>query len=97
MGAKGKYHTIDLNQVERIAGLGLTDTEIGIAIGLSEATINNYKKKHPAFLESLKRGKLVADQLPSHPELETRWLWPVVLLRLSVNLSFPRPHKPVPL
>ena len=62
MGARGKYDSINLEQVERIAGLGLTDEEIGAVLGLSEATINNYKKRHPAFLESIKKGKLVADQ-----------------------------------
>ena len=60
-GRKSKYEKIDLLQVERIASLGLTDHEIALSIGVSEATLNNYKKRHPEFLESIKRGKVVAD------------------------------------
>lgn len=50
----------DLSQVEVIASLGLTDTEIAIILGISERTLN-YWKKNPEFLQSLKRGKLKAD------------------------------------
>jgi hypothetical protein len=52
---------MDLQQVERIAGLGLIDTEIAQILGISEQTLNTYKKK-PEFLEALKRGKLKVDE-----------------------------------
>lgn len=50
----------DLSQVEVTASLGLTDAEIAIILGISERTLN-YWKKNPEFLQSLKRGKLKAD------------------------------------
>jgi hypothetical protein len=42
--------------------LGLTDKEIGAVLGVSEPTVNNWKKAYPAFAESLRKGKDVADQ-----------------------------------
>lgn len=41
--------------------LGATDTELADFFGVSEPTINAWKKAHPDFLASLKRGKLDAD------------------------------------
>lgn len=41
--------------------LGATDADLGNFFGVSETTINNWKKDHPEFLESLKRGKQQAD------------------------------------
>lgn len=52
---------VDLAQVERLASLGLTDKEIGIALGLSERTINRYKKDDE-FLSVLKKGKEISDK-----------------------------------
>jgi hypothetical protein len=50
----------DLSQVEVIASLGLTDMEIALILGISERTLN-YWKKNDEFLQSLKRGKTKAD------------------------------------
>jgi hypothetical protein len=41
--------------------LGATDRELAEFFEVSETTINNWKLAHPAFLESLKRGKEHAD------------------------------------
>jgi DNA-binding XRE family transcriptional regulator len=41
--------------------LGATDADMAEAFNVSEVTINAWKKKHPDFLKSLKRGKLAAD------------------------------------
>jgi len=62
LGAKGKYHIIDLKQVEKLGGLGLTDEEISWVLGVSVSTLNLYKQKHPEFSEAIKKGKIVADQ-----------------------------------
>lgn len=51
---------VDLKEIERLAGLGLTDVEIGYVLDLTEQTINNYKKDNEFFL-ALKRGKEKAD------------------------------------
>jgi hypothetical protein len=41
--------------------LGATDKEIAGIYNVSEQTINAWKKQHPEFLESIKRGKEEAD------------------------------------
>lgn len=41
--------------------IGATDADLAALFGVQESTINNWKRKHPPFLESLKRGKLQAD------------------------------------
>jgi hypothetical protein len=55
-----KVNDLNLEQVEIIASLGLIDSEIAVILGISERTLN-YWKKNPEFLQSLKRGKLKAD------------------------------------
>ncbi len=62
MGLKNKVRIEDVNleQVEIIASLGLTDEEIAVILGISPRTLN-YWKKNPAFKNALKRGKLKAD------------------------------------
>lgn len=59
-GRPSKLEQIDLKQVEALAGLGLKDTEIANVLGVSEKTLNTYKK-NPYFLQSLKTGKDKAD------------------------------------
>jgi transcriptional regulator with XRE-family HTH domain len=61
LGRPVKSDQISLEQVEVIASLGLTDDEIAIILGISERTLNYWKKSNPEFLQSLKRGKLKAD------------------------------------
>lgn len=61
MARPSKYDTIDLNEVERLAGLGFIDVEIAGILNICEKTLNNYKKK-PEFLQSLKKGKDKADE-----------------------------------
>lgn len=41
--------------------LGATDTDLARALGVSVATISNWKNQHPEFLEALKEGKDFAD------------------------------------
>ena len=51
---------VDLDQIQRIASLGMTDEEIGYVLDYSERTINRWKK-NPRFLSALKKGKAKAD------------------------------------
>jgi hypothetical protein len=44
-----------------LALLGLNDDQLSLALGICEATLNNWKHDHPTFLESLTRGKEDAD------------------------------------
>lgn len=41
--------------------LGATDTDLASFFDVCEATINNWKKEYPEFLESIKKGKFQAD------------------------------------
>ena len=41
--------------------LGATDKQLATFFDVSEQTINAWKHKHPSFLESLRRGKEIAD------------------------------------
>ncbi len=63
--AKGKYEkwlTDDsLILLEGWARDGLTDKQIAKNIGISEQTLNVWKKSYPSLSESLKKGKEVVD------------------------------------
>lgn len=63
--AKGKYEQWlteeGLLKLESWARDGLTDKQIAQNIGITEQTLNNWKKSYPSFFESLKRGKEVVD------------------------------------
>ncbi|MEN6312455.1 MAG: hypothetical protein ABFD80_13075 [Acidobacteriota bacterium] len=59
--ATPKADQVNLEKVEVIASMGLTDEEIAIILEISPRTLNYWKKKNPDFLQSLKRGKLKAD------------------------------------
>lgn len=63
--AKGKYQewlTKDgLTVLEGWARDGLTDEQIASNMGISTATLYNWKSKHVEILEALKRGKEVVD------------------------------------
>lgn len=50
----------ELARVEAIAGLVETDREIAIVLGVSEKTLNTWKK-NPDFFQALKNGKLKLD------------------------------------
>ena len=50
----------DVKRVEELAGLGLTDEQIGRIIGVTEMTVNRWKKDN-SFLLALKKGKEKAD------------------------------------
>lgn len=64
--AKGKYEywlmPEGLLKIEGWARDGLTDKQIAHNIGISEQTLNVWKKKYPSFSESLKKGKEVVDR-----------------------------------
>ena len=47
---------------EKLYSRGFTDGEVAEIIGVTEQTINNWKKKHPDFFESIIDWKLKADE-----------------------------------
>lgn len=48
-------------QTRKLCLLGATDMDLADFFGVQESTINNWKKAHPSFLESIKAGKEEAD------------------------------------
>ena len=49
-------------QVEFLAKKGFGDKEIATAVGVTERTVNNWKKQQPKFFQSLKDWKATADK-----------------------------------
>lgn len=60
-GRPTEYKESYNRQVEKLCLLGSTDKDIADFFEVSETTINNWKLKHPEFLESIKKGKISAD------------------------------------
>lgn len=49
------------NTIYKLCLLGLTDVEIADILEISEATLNNWKNQYPSVLESIYKGKTIAD------------------------------------
>ncbi len=60
-GRPTSYSPSYVIQVEEIAQLGATDAKIAKCFGVSESTINTWKREHFEFAEALKKGKSAAD------------------------------------
>lgn len=61
MARPTKYQEVYAEQARKLCLLGYTDVELADFFEVSEATINNWKHEFPEFLESIKKGKAVAD------------------------------------
>lgn len=61
MGRKSSYKEEYANQALKLCLLGATDKELSEFFSVSEQTLNKWKKDFPEFLESLKKGKNIAD------------------------------------
>lgn len=61
MPRKTSFKKEYLEQAEKLSRLGATDADLADFFGVKEQTINNWKKSHPEFFESLKAGKIKAD------------------------------------
>lgn len=60
-GQPTKYKPEFTEQVKMLCFLGATDEQLAIFFKVCELTINNWKKDHPDFFESIKNAKLDAD------------------------------------
>lgn len=61
LGRPSKYKEEYAELAYNYCLLGATDLELADFFGVCEATINNWKIDYPEFLESLKKGKQIAD------------------------------------
>lgn len=61
--AKSKWEEVKkkFEDIETWASMGLSESQIAFNLGISRATLENYKKAHLDILECLKRGKNQAD------------------------------------
>ena len=84
-GQPTKYSKEVKRQLELVAKKGMTDAEMAEIVGVTEQTLNNWKKAHPGFFESLKEWKKEADHRVErslyeratgydHPETKTIYL-----------------------
>ena len=60
-GRPSSYREEYAEQAHKLCLLGATDVEMAGFFCVSEQTLNAWKHAHPAFLESITRGKMVAD------------------------------------
>lgn len=60
-GRKSSYQEEYANQALKLCLLGATDKDLAEFFSVSEQTLNKWKKDYPEFLESLKKGKNIAD------------------------------------
>ncbi len=59
-GAKSKYETLVkpyLTEVNKKIRQGVTEEAIAIALGISVASLNNYRNQYPEFAEALSKDK----------------------------------------
>jgi hypothetical protein len=61
---------LDIEEIERLAGLGLTFAEICDCIGISERTLYSRKKTNSDVAEAIKRGRSKASQQVSNKLFE---------------------------
>lgn len=61
IGRPSAYKPEYAEQARKLCLLGHTDAELASFFEVSEQTINAWKHAHPVFLESIKKGKAVAD------------------------------------
>jgi len=60
-GRRSNFKQEYCEQAYKLTLLGATDKELADFFHVKEQTVNNWKKRHKEFFESLKRGKELAD------------------------------------
>lgn len=60
-GRPSRYREEYAKQAHKLCLLGAIDKELADFFGVTEQTVNNWKRSHKEFFESLKKGKLLAD------------------------------------
>lgn len=62
LGAPTKFSPVLVKFITYLASQGKTDQQIADIVGVAKSTLNNWKKKHPDFMDSLKDAKKNPDQ-----------------------------------
>lgn len=99
IGRPSNYRKEYAEQAYKFCLLGATDARLGEFFGVSEQTINAWKTAHPEFLESLKKGKEVADaeiahalfhraKGYSHPEVDVK-MYEGVIIQTDLIKHYP--------
>lgn len=65
-GGRSKYRSSYADIAHKLCLLGHTDKELAAVFGVSEVTINAWKKEHADFFAALKTGKELADSNVVH-------------------------------
>lgn len=65
-GRPTQYSEEKRDTVYKLCLLGATDKQIADILGIAESTLNNWKNKYPEFMESITRGKMIADAEVAH-------------------------------
>src|SRR5665648_385377 len=61
-GRKSLYKGVETDQlVYKLCLLGAIDTEVADILGIRKSTLNNWKHMFPTFMDSIKKGKEIAD------------------------------------
>jgi len=60
-GRPTKFSEERCEQARKLCLLGLIDKELAEVFGVTEKTLNNWKRAHPEFLQAIARGKVHAD------------------------------------
>lgn len=63
MARPTKYKEEHCEAAKKLCLLGATDVELADFFGVTEKTLNNWKKTKPGFFQSIKEGKIQADAL----------------------------------
>lgn len=66
VGAPNKFKKEYTGLVYKYCLLGLKDTELADLFSICEKTLNNWKHEFPEFLQSMKKGKEIADSNVAH-------------------------------
>lgn len=61
VGRPTKFTKERCEEARKLYLLGLIDKEVADVFGVTEKTLNNWKKAHPEFLQAIARGKVHAD------------------------------------